>query len=433
MRYSLIIVALGLPCASLAQTYANDIHPLLDKRCGGCHAAEAKMGEFSVNSFETLMRGGNHGRPVLAGKPEESLLYQIVTGKAYPKMPMDGTTLSDGETELIRKWILAGAPGPTHEEARRLQQAAQQAAAPVIKPRAAVKPQIFALAWHPGGRQLALGQHRTVKLATTGATGGHILEGHADMVRAVAFRKDGGMLAAGGGLCARKGEVKIWNVESRSLVRTITGHDDCIYGLAFSPDGKTLATSSYDKLIKLWDLETGKEIRTLKDHIDAVYAIEFTPDGKRLVSGAADRSVKVWDTASGRRLYTFSEATDGINTVAIDPTGRLVAAGGLDKSVRVWRMDENGGELLHSLTAHEDAILKLAWAPDGKTIVSSSADRTLKILHASDLTELRIIPKQSDWAYGVQFSPDGRQLAVGRVDGTLTILDVAERMSATTR
>ena len=106
-----------------------------------------------------------------------------------------------------------------------------------------------------------------------------------------------------------------------TVTATITGHSDCIYAVAFSPDGATLATASYDKLIKLWDAATGKEIRTLQDHIDAVYALAFTPDGKRLVSGAADRSVKVWDVATGARLYTLSEPTDGINTIALSPDG----------------------------------------------------------------------------------------------------------------
>ncbi len=121
---------------------------------------------------------------------------------------------------------------------------------------------------------------------------------------------------------------------ARKELRTIKGHSDCIYAVAFSPDGKTLATSSYDKLIKLWSVDTGQEIRTLKDHIDAIYALAFTPDGKRLLSGAADRTVKVWDVATGERLYTLSEPQDGLNTIALDPAGRQVAAGGLDKTIR---------------------------------------------------------------------------------------------------
>jgi len=82
--------------------------------------------------------------------------------------------------------------------------------------------------------------------------------------------------------------------------------------VAFSPDGKTLATSSYDKLIYVWDTSTGAKLKTLKDHIDAIYALAFTPDGKRLVSVSADRGVKVWDPAAGERLYTMSEPLDGL-------------------------------------------------------------------------------------------------------------------------
>ena len=153
-------------------------------------------------------------------------------------------------------------------------------------------------------------------------------------------------------------------------MRTITGHADCIYAVEFAPDGKSIATASYDKLIKLWDVGSGKEIRTLKDHIDAVYALAFTPDGKRLVSASADRGVKVWDVASGERLYTLSEPTDGLNTLAVDPAGKRVAAGGLDRTIRVWSLGEKSGTLLNSLIAHEDAILQLAWSPDGKYLVS---------------------------------------------------------------
>jgi WD40 repeat protein len=424
MRFATLSLFAAL---ALAQDYATDIAPLLDKRCGGCHAGQAKMGEYSINTYESTLSGGNHGRTVIPGKPDESLLVQFVTGKAYPKMPMDGTSLTDGEVDLIRRWIAAGGKGKT--VAARASVGAQ---VPAIQPKVTVKPQVFAMAWQPGGALLALAGHKSVTL-TDAQTRKPVatLTPHTDTVRNVAFSSDGQWLAAAGGICAKSGEVRLWNVETRQAGPTINGHSDCIYGLAFAPDGKTLATSSYDKLIKIWDTATGREVRTLKDHIDAVYALQFTPDGSRLVSGAADRTVKIWNPATGERLYTFSEATDGINTLAIDPTGKLVAAGGLDKSIRIWRMGDINGELLLSLTAHEDAILKLAWSPDGKTLMSSSADRSVKLLRAADLTELKVLPGQSDWVYGLQFSPDGRQLAIARLDGSLALLPVAGTLSAT--
>jgi WD40 repeat protein len=176
-------------------------------------------------------------------------------------------------------------------------------------------------------------------------------------------------------------------------------------------------------MIKLWDATSGKEVRTLKDHIDAVYALTFTPDGKRLISGAADRTVKIWDTATGERLFTLGEPTDGINTVAVDPTGRFVAAAGLDKSIRIWALEAKSGRMLKAQIAHEDAILKLAWSPDGTMLVSSSADKSIKVFRVPDLTEIRSIAPQSDWVYGLDFAPDGKTMVAGRYDGTFTVYD----------
>jgi len=134
--------------------------------------------------------------------------------------------------------------------------------------------------------------------------------------------------------------------------------------------------------------------------------------------------VKVWNVASGERLYTMSEATDGINAIALSPDGKRVAAAGLDKSIRIWSLGEKEATLQRTLIAHEDAILKLAWSPDGNLLASASADRTIKLFRASDLTEVRTLPKQPDWAFGLEFSPDGRSLAAGFFNGQLELFEV---------
>jgi WD40 repeat protein len=277
--------------------------------------------------------------------------------------------------------------------------------------------QTYDLAWSPDAKTIALAGFKEVRLLDPTNAAMTSLKGAADGVRAVAFSKDGEMLAAAGGLPGRSGEVQIWNVHDRKLMHSIKGHSDCIYGVAFSPDGKVLATSSYDKLIKLWDLASEKEIRTLKDHIDAVYALAFTPDGKRLVSGAADRTVKVWNVETGERLYTLSEPQDGINTIALDPTGKYVAAAGLDKTIRIWSLGEKSGKLENSLIAHEDAILKLTWSPDGKRLASSSADKSVAVYSVPDLTQVASYP-EPDWVYALQFSPDSSQLAIALFRGS---------------
>ena len=422
---ALLAIAIILAGVANAQvpSYARDIAPLFLARCGGCHSAQAIMGGLDLGSYEKLMKGGTRGPAILAGNRAGSRLYQMLTGKLPPLMPMDNTRLTEGQIDMVGRWIDAGAAGPSPGESAALKAASPEGTAPLIKPRAALKPQIFDIAWAPGGGLLAVAGHKEVRIldARTGRAR-FTLSGHAENVRALAISRDGRWLAAAGGLPGKSGEVRLWDLETREPAVTISGHDDCIYAVAISPDSKLVATSSYDKLIKLWDASNGKEVRTLKDHIDAVYALAFTPDGKRLISGAADRAVKVWDAATGARLYTMSEATDGINTIAIDPAGRMVAAGGLDKSVRIWSLGEKEGVLLHSFMAHEDAILRLAWSPDGKFLASSAADRTIKILEASGLREVRALP-QSDWVFGIGFSPDGRYLSAGRFDGSISIYD----------
>jgi WD40 repeat protein len=377
-----------------APTY-TDVARIFSERCLGCHAASVKMGSLNLETYDGFQQGGTHTSLVVPGKSAESRLYLLITGKAMPAMPMDGGKLSAEQIETVRAWIDAGAAGPVT--------------------------QIFDLAYSGDGKLLALAGYREVRLMDASTKQQvAILGGHASGVRAVAFSRDGRLLAAAGGLPARSGEVRIWDVADRKLLHILKGDSDCIYGVAFSPDGKTIATASYDKLVKLWDVATEKEIRTYQDHIDAVYAVAFTPDGQRLISGAADRTVKIWNVATGERLYTLSEPQDGINTIAIDPSGKFLAAGGLDKSIRIWSLGETGGTLLHSQIAHEDAILRLAWSPDGAELLSSSADRTVKVFRATDLSELQSF-REPDWVYGLQFAPNGKSFAIGRFDGSLTI------------
>jgi len=132
----------------------------------------------------------------------------------------------------------------------------------------------------------------------------------------------------------------------------------------------------------------------------------------------------VYKSINGGSLWHLSSngmALDNqVNAIAIDPTGRFVAAGGLDKTIRIWALGEKNGTLLQSLIAHQDAILRLAWSPDGKQLLSSSSDKTVKLFRAADLSELQSFP-ESDWVYGLEFAPDGKSFAIGRFDGGLSI------------
>ncbi len=403
-------------------TYAKNIEPMLQKKCLTCHTSAVKMGGLIMEDYQSLLKGGAHGPVIVPGKSGESRMVLMLEGKVKPQMPFLGTPLSPADLSIIKAWIDAGANGPAAGE---VSPPAAKLNIPDIKPQVPVVSPVGALVFSPDGKLLAVGGYQEVRLLER-ATGKTLatLPSHADLVRGLAFSPDGTRLAAAGGLPARSGEIKVWDVQSRELFRTIVGHKDCIYSVAISPDGKLIASSSYDRMIKLWDLATGKELNNLKDHIDAVFAVAFSPDGKRLASGAQDRTVKIWDVASGQRLYTLNEALDSITTVAFSPSGTQLASGGVDKVIRIYNLGEKSGSLALSLIAHEDTILGLAYSPDGKALISTSADRTIRFWDAATLTAIKVLERQPDWVDALSVSPDGKWLAAGRYDGTVSVYNL---------
>ena len=209
--------------------------------------------------------------------------------------------------------------------------------------------------------------------------------------------------------------------------REFQAHQDSIYAAALSPDGTIVATGSYDQQIKLLDAATGKELRTLAGHNDAVFDLAFRPDGRLLASASGDRTVKLWNVASGERLDTFGQPLKELYSVAFSPDGTRVVAGGVDNRIRLWQISPEGKEntnpLLYSRFAHEGAVAKLVYSLDGKMLVTAGEDRTVRIWDADTVTERLELEKQTDWTPALAISPDGRTIAVGRLDGSLAFYD----------
>ena len=416
--------AAGQPAPDTPATpnFNSQIAPILQKNCLACHSSTAKMGGLVMESYDALIKGGAHGQAIIPKKADESRLILMLEGKIQPRMPFGGDPLPAADIALIKAWINAGAAGPLAGEASN---ALSPLAIPDIKTQVPVVSPVASVKFSPDGKLLAVGGYKQVRLIEPD-TGKEIatLAGHADYVRSIAFSPDGKMLAAAGGPPQRWGEIKIWDVQSQGLIKTLQGHKDCIYSIAWSPDGKMIASGSYDKMVKLWDVASGKELRNLQDHIDAVFAVAFSPNGKRVASASQDRTVKIWDVASGQRLYTLSDASDGLTSIAYSPSGDQIAAAGYDKTIYVWHLGDTDGSLVQSLIADEDSILALLWSPDGKTIITSSSDGSIRFRDAATLNPIGVIDHQPDWVQTLGISPDGMWLAAGRYNGSLSLYDV---------
>ena len=137
---------------------------------------------------------------------------------------------------------------------------------------------------------------------------------------------------------------------------TLKGHSLALASIDYSPDGRYLATGSYDKTAKIWDAVTGSEIATLRGHEGTVEAVRFSPDGKILATGSYDGTVKLWDWASGRELATFRGHTNMIRSLAYAPDGKTVASGSHDNTIKLWNV-ATGEE--RATLRHQGAVISL--------------------------------------------------------------------------
>lgn len=408
--------------AASTPSYSADVAPILQKHCLSCHSSAQHKSGLILESYSALMKGGRHGQSIVPHDAKASLMVQMLEGDIEPQMPADEDPLPAAEIELIKAWISAGAEGPVVVETT---QPMKMPSTPDIPPEVAAVSPVTSVKFSPDGNVLAVGGYREVRLVDP-ASGKSLatFSGHADYVRSLAFSPDGKLLAAAGGPAQIGGEIKIWDMQTHQLVKTIEGHKDCIYSVAWSPDGKLIASGSYDKMVKLWDAATGKELKNLQDHIDAVFAVAFSPDGKRLASASQDRTVKIWDIATGHRLYTLSDALDGLTAIAFSPSGGQLAAAGYDKTVYIWELAEDGGHLDRSLIANQDSLIALVWSPNGNNIVTASSDGSI-CFRDTKLNLLATIDRQTDWVESLGVSPDGKWLAAGRYNGTLSLYNTA--------
>lgn len=199
----------------------------------------------------------------------------------------------------------------------------------------------------------------------------------ADRVYAVAFSPDGKTLASGGGEPSREGEIRLWNADSGAAIREISkAHSDTVFALEFSPDGKTLASGGADKMARLLDPADGKLVRTMEGHTGHVLGLNWSPDGKQLATSGADNVVKVWDVATGQRkrnVEGYDKEVTGVRFVGAN--GNVATSSG-DNRVRL--MGADGKEVrLYPETA--DFVQSLALRRDGTQIVAGGQDGTLRV------------------------------------------------------
>jgi serine/threonine protein kinase len=251
------------------------------------------------------------------------------------------------------------------------------------------------------------------------------LTGHSSMVSSVVYSPDGRYLASG----SWDDTIKIWEVATGKELRTFTGHSDSVESVAYSPDGRYLASGSDDGTIKIWEVATGKELRTLTGHFYPVRSVAYSPDGRYLASGS-NTPIKIWEVATGKELRTLTGHSYFVTSVVYSPDGRYLAASGSShNTIRIWEVAT--GKELRTLTGHSNWVNSVVYSPDGRYLASGSYDNTIKIWEVATGKELRTLAGHSSRVNSVVYSPDGRYLAASGGSGgilendTIKIWEVA--------
>jgi WD40 repeat protein len=284
--------------------------------------------------------------------------------------------------------------------------------------------------YSPDGKQLVV-VNRDAALQVWETTTGQQLRTLKSPVAAhdfmsLAFGPDGKWLALGNG----NGTVVLCDATTGQEVRTLKGHTGVPWQLAFSPDGKRLASTSdgvNDRTLRVWDVATGLELYTLQGQGNHIWSVAFSPDGKQLASQRQREALQVWDVATGQELHTLWGPGDalGARSGAFSFDGTRLVTNSRGGTIRLWDIHpgrvKGSNPLLHSYKGSTGPVQAMAFSPDGKRLATGSANGTVRVWDATTgPEEARTVALQGN---SVAYRPDGKQLALGNRDGTVKVCD----------
>ncbi len=446
MRYTLtLLVVLSLPAVLVAQDsvaikvikldrqdrviYEKAIEPILEKKCMTCHSGRDAEAGFDLSTYESLVKGGKRGSALVPGDKGKSLVYKSAGRIAKPFMPPPkdkvAVPLSPEELAVLGLWIDQGAKAPTTIKVK-----------PKIVvglPPANVQP-VRAIAISPDKSFLAASRGNQIHLYET--VKGNFLKSlfdpdlklpdnkpvkaaHISLVESLAMSGDGKFIVSGSFQ-----EISIWDAKTGAHLRTIYGFAHEVVALAFSADGKLLATGggapTEEGEVKFFEVGSWNQLGEIKKgHSDTVYGLSFNPDGKKIATCSSDKIIKVWDVPSGKFDKSFEGHTNHVLDVGWSADGKFLASAGGDNVVKVW--DYEKGEQLRTIQAHNKQVTRLLFIGKKNEVLTCGGDGLVKIFNVTNGGNVKTFSGATDFIYAIAASADGAVIASGGQEGNVRL------------
>ena len=424
--FAVILCASACPAATAEDapvTYSTHIRKIFRDNCANCHNASRSRAGLDLSSYASVIKGSTSGEIVIAGEPDESLLYLTMTHAEEPAMPPGKPPLRDKYLKQVHDWIQTGLPEKPEDVTVTAAAMAAEAAEPGMSsepaesagsvdasaPTTSLVSQVYAgvqgnpvtaLAATADGSLVAVGGQLQV-LLFDGRTSRFLgaLPYPEGEVFQLGFSDDGRTLMAGGGTAAEAGNVVLWSTETHQR-RHVVGDDyDIVYGCDLSPNGQLVLYGGPDRILKIANVDSGYITGVIKKHTDWVMAASFSPEGFIFTTADRDGNAYVFETQSRELLHTLRGHSGAITAIDWSADGNYCYTCAEDGTVRRWNM--HTGKAEQQWSAHPGGTLSLCVGPNGQ-IVTAGRDRFVRQWSAEGqkVTEYQLdeIPTQVAWA-----------------------------------
>ena len=429
--FSSAALAEDAPVAPKPVSFYRQVRPILQRHCSGCHQPAKQGGNLQLISYELFHKGGETGPSFVPGKPDESEIIRQISGEK-PEMPLNSEPLAAKQIDVIRTWIAQGAKDDTPAIAK-------DEITSETPPVYSSSPVITALAYSPDSTLLAVsGYHEVLLHQADGAAPVARLVGRSPKITSIQFSPDGTKLAVAGGAPSLFGEIQVWDVATKKLIRSDTLGVDTVYGISFSDDGTLLTYGTFDNRVRALQVADGKQVMSMDAHTDLVFGTTFSLKNDHVISVSRDMSMKLTDLKTSQFIDNITSITPGalkggLMAVQRHPKEEQVLIGGADGEPKLYKIFRTQarqiGDDFNRLRGYSKMpgrICSLQFNADGTRFVVGSSNATTgaaRVYRTDTEQTAAELKGHSSGVFAVAFRPDGLQVATGGLDGLVRIFN----------